>query len=80
MLTKLSLLAAVGQAVTVGVTAGTGPTNYILAVTPSTGGSSKDYANNGYACVRRNWVYAYPMTTTANDAYTVPNTTVSNII
>ena len=76
MLSKLSPFAAASQAVAVpAYTTGDSqyPASYILAVTPTTGGSSKDYANNGYACARRNWVYAYPMTTTASDAITVPN-------
>jgi len=80
MLTKIAFLASVGQAVvTPGLIAGSSfaPVNYILAVTPSTGGSSKDYAANGYACVRRNWVYGYPMTVTTAGQIAVPSATQS---
>jgi hypothetical protein len=83
MLTKLTTfvaLTAVAQAVTVGKTvAGTqaAPTEYpkyatVIAATPA----ANTFGANGYACIRQAFNYGFPMTTTAANAITVPNTTV----
>jgi len=84
MLTKIALLAAVAQAVVtpgnrLGGTAAS-PTQYVAWVTASAETATNNYANKGYACVRKGWVYAFPMATTANNAITVPNTTQTTTI
>jgi hypothetical protein len=65
MLTKLTLLVAVAQAVvTPGKTLGgtiSAPTKYTDAWTVSTTTTAADYRLNGYACIRRGWAFSYPM-------------------
>ena len=83
MLTKLTLLTAVAQAVTVGVTlSGTAaaPTNYIKWVTTAAATDPLTWGANGYGCLRKLLMYTYPMATTGASAITVPNTTQTTTI